>query len=87
VLNSSTGANDPTLATAYMIKIKRWDVDITTKYISASLETVSRILDALTPRCVDLMSRVCANINTKTIRSKETDGRFDSRNGEIRKSG
>lgn len=39
------------------------------KYISASLVTVSRILDPPIPRYVDLRIRVCTTTRAKTARS------------------
>jgi len=87
VLNSRIGAKTPTLVAANITKAKKWVVDTMTKYISASLETVSRMLDALTPWCVDLMSRAFTKTNMKTKTSKRTDRRFNSTEEEIRKSG
>jgi len=87
VSNLSTSTKNPTLATANIIIIKKWTVDITTKYISASLVTVARILDPFIPLCGGAMSFVCTRTDMKTTTSTGTDGGFNSGNGRIRKSG
>jgi len=69
VLNSSTGEKNPTLAAANITMLKKWDVVIMAKYISASLVTVSRITGLFIPRCFGAMSRVCTRTNVKTMRS------------------
>jgi len=87
VLNSSAGEKNPTLATANIITIKKWAVDITAKYIFVSLATVLRMFDVFIPWYVDVKSCVCMRTNTKTATSKGTDRWLNSRNGKIRKSG
>ena len=54
---------------------------MTAKYTLESLLTVLRILDTSIPGCIDLMNRTCTMTNAKTVMSKVTGGRFDSRNG------
>jgi len=81
----NTGAKNPTLATANMIKIKRLDIDIAAKYIPASLVTVSRMFDAFTPWRL-AMSRVCTRTDTRTTMSEGTDMWFNLRNGKMRRS-
>ena len=44
------------------------------KYIPASLLTALRIVGTFTPRCSDLMSRVCMTTNAKAMVSEETGG-------------
>jgi len=61
-------------------------VDITTKYVPASLVTVSRMLDEFIPWRLG-MNCVCTRTDTRTTMSEGTDRRFDLRSGEIRKSG
>jgi len=82
----STGAMNHTLTTANMIKIKIWVVDITAKYIPASLVAVSRMFDLFIPWCL-AMNRFCTRTDTKTTTSEGADRWFNSRSGEIRKSG
>ena len=62
-------------------------MDITAKYIPASLVTVSRIFDLLIPWRLNAMNCVCMRTNARTRTSKGTDRGLSSRNGEIRKSG
>ena len=69
MLTSSTSAKDLTLATANIINTKRWAVDITTKYTSASLVTLSRMLDLFIPLRVEMAGFVCTMIDTKTTMS------------------
>jgi hypothetical protein len=63
-----------------MITTKTWDVDMTTKYITASLVIVSRMLETFIPRFLDLSIRVCTSTRTKTATSTGTDGALNRRN-------
>lgn len=85
-MKSSTGARNPTLAITNIIKIRKWDVDIKAKYVTASLVTVPRIFEVFVPWCVDTMSCVCIRTNTRTKTSMGTDGWFNLRNGEVGKN-
>ena len=71
---------NPTLAPAYIATIRKCVVVIATKYISASLLTVSRMLGTFTPRYVDLMRRICTTTKTKTAMSMRT-GSLRNRGG------
>ena len=79
-------AKNLTLSIEYMTTTTVWDEDITTKYITASLLTVPRILDRFTPGCIDLMCCTCTMTNAKTATSKGMDGRFKSGNGGVERS-
>lgn len=85
-MSSGTDTKSPTVASTYITMIKMWNVDITAKYIPASLMTVLRIFEKFIPWCLDAMCFVSTRTNAKTKRSRETDKWFNSRNGEIRKS-
>ena len=85
MLDSSTGAKNPTLAAANITTLKRWDVVIMAKYISAYLVTVLRIFGLFISWCFDAMSRACTRTNTKIIRSYGADRWINSRNGDIKK--
>ena len=86
MINSSTGEKNPTLATANIITIKKWAVDIRAKYIFVSLATVLRMFDVFIPWYVDAKSCVCTRTSTRTATSKGTDRWLNSRNGEIREN-
>ena len=74
-----TSAKNPTLATEIMITFNKWDEDMATKYISVSLLTLVRRVDTFTPWHVDLMNRICAITNTKTIMSEGLVVQFGER--------
>jgi len=61
-------------------------MDITAKYISASLVTVSRMFDPFIPWRL-AVNRVCTRTDTKTTTSEGADRWFNSRSGEMRKIG
>jgi len=74
VLNSNTDEKDPTLATANIITIKKWDVDITAEYIIVSLAITPRMFDAFVPWYVDANSCVRTRTNTKPRYLRERTG-------------
>jgi hypothetical protein len=70
--NSYTCTKNLTLAAANTTTIKKWDVVMTPKYISASLLNVLRRFGLPIPRYLDFMRRVWTTTRTKTTISSGT---------------
>jgi len=64
-----------------MTKIKKWDEDMTVKYIIASLLSVRKAFGPLVPRYIGLKICACTTTGTKTAMSGGVDREFGSRNG------